>query len=268
MPVLTIFCAFTRRWAVDEWLANLANVEHDPANTNLCFIIDLEEHYIANALKKFAESRGYRSFHVKMNTGWRPNELKLSIRRSRIAEVKNQSKDLISLSDGEIIICFEDDTMFDRLSSFEPLVNPLLEDPRVGFVEGVQMGRWGANMIGAWRFDDIKTPTQVRTCLPSVGYEAIDGGGWYGYATTRDLYLQCEYYTSSAQPWGPDVNFGLWLRGQGYKCLVNWDLIFGHKDFNNTAYPDDPKWRLVELIWNKDKQTGKWERTDREPTRY
>lgn len=266
-PILTIFCAFTRQWAVDYWLEDLTNIANDPALTNLCVIVDCDEPLILNKLKKYAEQHNYRSFHYKMNTEWHPNETRLSIRRMRVADVHNQSKDLIAKTDGEIIISLEDDTVFDRLQSFKPLYQPLLDSTTVGFVEGVQMGRWGAQMIGAWYAKDVWEPIEIRTLLPGVGYEAITGGGWYGYATRRELYLNCEYYTSSAQPWGPDVNFGFWLRQKGLTCLIDWDTIFGHRDYNKVLYPDDPKIRLAQLVYNKDLTTGKWHRRDYEPSR-
>lgn len=271
-PVITIFCAFTRRWAVEGWLENLANVRHDPALTNLAIIVDCDEAYIANTIKKFAEERGYRSFHVKINENWHPNEVRLSVRRMRVADIHNQSKDLIAMTDGEYIIGLEDDTVFDRLESFDRLLDPLRTMPEnnipIGFVEGVQMGRWGANMVGAWQFDNVNKPTEVKTLLPAEGYQEITGGGWYGYATPRHLYLNCEYYTSSAEPWGPDVNYGVWLRRQGFTCLVDWSTVFGHKDYNKVKYPDDPDVRLAQIVYNKNQLTGKWDRTDHEQTRY
>lgn len=274
-PIITIFCAFTRQWAVDGWLDNLAHVEHDPALTNLCIIVDGDQHLIANTIKKFAEERHYRSFHVRVNEDWRPNEVRLAIRRMRVADVHNQSKDLIAKTDGDIIIGLEDDTVFDRLNSFDRLIEPLKRtdgdpDRPVGFVEGVQMGRWGANIIGAWEADTHIRPRMIKTLLPTPqgGYRQIDGGGFYGYATRRQLYMNHEYYTSSAQPWGPDVNFGLWVRQLGYLCYVDWDTIFGHKDYSQTLYPDNPDVRLVQVVFNKNITTGKWERTDHEPSRY
>lgn len=266
-PIITIFCPFTRTWAVDGWLKSLEGVQHDPALTNLCIIVDGNEHLIANTIRKFAESKGYRSFHVKVNEDWHPNEVRLATRRMRIADVKNQSKDLIVKTDGDIIIGFEDDTVFDRMESFERLIAPL-QEPEIGFVEGVQMGRWGANMVGVWEANDPSYPTEVKTLLPGRGLQEITGGGWYGYATRRDLYLNCEYYTSSAQPWGPDVNFGFWLRQRGYKVLVDWETVFGHHDYNKVLYPDSPGVRLAQIVYNKNQATGKWDRTDHELSRY
>lgn len=275
-PIITIFCAFTRRWAVDDWLVNLGNTIHDPALTNLCIIVDCDEPYIANMCKKFAEDKGYRSFHVKINSDWHPNEVRLSIRRMRVADVKNQSKDLINLTDGEYVIGLEDDTVFDRDPNWLlRLLETLTFDTDIGFVEGVQMGRWGANMLGVWRFDDAQNPKQVKTLLPISSEDMqksplqdITAGGFYGYVTRRDLYLNHEYYTSSAQPWGPDVNYGVWVKQQGYDCFVDWSILFGHKDFSKTLYPDDAKVRLAKIVYNKDEQTGKWNRTDHEQTRY
>jgi len=268
MPIITIFCPWTRPWAVDGWLANLEAVEHDPALTNLCIIVDGDQHLIANTIKKFAEKHAYRSFHVKINEDWHPNEVRLAIRRMRVAEVHNQSKDLINLTDGEYIIGLEDDTVFDRLKSFDPLLKPLIDDPTIGFVEGVQMGRWGASMIGAWEANNPFEPTMIKTLLPATGYQDISAGGFYGYATRRDLYLNHDYHSSSAHPYGPDVVFGLWIRQKGFKCLVDWDTVFGHNDYNKVLYHDDPNIRLTQVVYTKSIINGKWNRDDYEQDRY
>jgi hypothetical protein len=187
-PVITIFCPFTRRWAIDRWLENLAAVEHWPDRTNLCFIVDGDEPYVSKALQRFADEKGYRNFQIKNNYGWAANETRLSIRRQRVAEIHEQAKDLISKCDGDIVIGLEDDTVFDRLGSFERLYRPFMHSnghSQIGFVEGVQMGRWGAQMIGAWLANDEQKPTYIETLLPAPnhGYQEITGGGWYGYAT-------------------------------------------------------------------------------------
>lgn len=259
--VITLFCPFTRWWATEKWIEDLKKVEHDPSLVNLCFIVDGDQALIANTLKRFAEENNYRSFHIKINHDWSGNEVQINIRRARIADVKNQSKDLVSRTDGKYIIGLEDDTEFSRLSSFEQLLQPILDDNEVGFVEGVQMGRWGANVIGAWKADDIVDPNEIMTLMPRTGLQEITGGGWYGYATTRELYLNCEYYTSTSQPYGPDVNYGFYVNQMGYKCLINWDIVFGHRDFNKVMYPED--YKIIQVIYNKDRNKGIWNRTDK-----
>ncbi len=267
-PIITIFCAFTRNWAVERWLGELSKIEHNPALTNLCFIVDMHDEYLVSQLRAYAEKGQYRSFHVKMNEDWEPNETRMAIRRQRIADMKNQSKELIARTDGTIILAFEDDTVLERVTSFDRLINPILQDDSVGFVEGVQMGRWGTNMIGAWDCDDYEYPQKVWTLLPAKDYQHITGGGFYGYATQRELYLKADYYWATSQPWGPDVNYGFWLRQRGYKCIVDWQTVFGHNDHGHIGWPDDPpRSPLVEIIYNRDTLTGKWERRDYEQGR-
>lgn len=274
-PIITIFCPFTRRWAIDDWLQDLQSINHNPAATNLCFIVDGEEPYIYKTLERFGKERNYRSLHMKHNIGWYPNETRLSIRRQRVAEIHEQAKDLIARCDGDIIIGLEDDTRFDRMLDFSRLISPL--GKTVGFVEGVQMGRWGASIIGAWRADDILDPRHIETLLPpdindsnatQTGYEEMTGGGWYGYATLRQLFLQAPYFSSPSLPWGPDVNYGFYVQHQGYTCLIDWQTVFGHNDHGTLMYPDDQKVKLVKVVYNKREDNGKWERIDYVPTRY
>lgn len=278
-PVITIFCPFTRRWAIDRWIANLKAVSHDPAYTNLAFIVDGDEPYIAKSLERFAKEGNYRSFHLKQNHGWAANETRLAIRRQRVAEIHEQAKNLIALCDGDIVIGLEDDTIFDRLESFDRLYVPLFDPAlsNIGFVQGVQMGRWGARIIGAWRADKGQDPTHIETLLPpdpfdplstKTGYEEITAGGWYGFATFKHLFLHAPYFASPSYPWGPDVNFGFWLQQQGYTCLIDWNSMFGHDDHGTIMYPDDPKANLTKIVYNKREDNGKWERTDHEPNRY
>lgn len=254
-PILTIFCPFTRGWAVEQWLGDLDRLNIEPARTNLAIIIDIDDPYILRAVREHAEKRGFRKFVFRMNENWSPNEVRIPARRLRIADVKNQSKDLISQCDGDIVVCFEDDTVFSNLD-IHRLIDPLARD-QVGFVEGVQCGRWQFKMIGAWRSDDPRDPHHIETLmLGAEGYESIDGGGWYGYATKRQLYLNCEYYASSAQPWGPDVNYGLWLKRQGYECFVDWQSPFGHNDHNRILYPDRD---IIKVSFTKNREIGRWE---------
>lgn len=263
---ITVFCAFTRNWAVERWLDNFNHVKHDPALTNLVFIVDIDDPRIEIALRQYAERGKYRSFHVKMNDDWAPNETKLGIRRMRIADIHNQSKHLIAKTDGEYILAFEDDTVFENPNTFERLLEPIRKDDSVGFVEGVQMGRHGAHMIGAWQTDDLMHINEIKTLLPPAGrfegLQEITGGGMYGYATQRQLYMDCDYWTSSGQPWAVDVNFGIWLRQRGYKCLIDWGLLFGHNAYNVIMWPDNPPAPLVSVHYTRDRLTGRWERRD------
>lgn len=40
---ITVFCAFTRHWALERWLENLERQNYPKSLINLCFIIDIDE---------------------------------------------------------------------------------------------------------------------------------------------------------------------------------------------------------------------------------
>lgn len=261
-PVLTIFCSFTRRWTVDRWLENLSSVEHDPAQTNLAIIVDTDEPMIYNRIKRFAEENGYRNFIGVINRDNAPNEVRIAVRRQAIAAMKNASKTLIAQLDGDIVIGLEDDTVFTGLD-LRKLYEPLLQDETVGFVEGVQCGRWGVKIVGVWSVDDYEFPQKAETLLLGEGVQPIDAGGFYGYATRKHLYLNHDYYSSTGEPWGPDVNFGLWVRNRGFKCLVDWSVQFGHNDYDKILYPDE---KVSKVVYTRDITTGKWGRYDTDKT--
>lgn len=272
MQPIIITCFFSRRYLFDDWLEDFKKVEHDPANTSLAMIVDGDEPYIVNQLSKLAREGGYKGFQIKVNSQWHPNETKLHIRRMRVADLKNQSKDLINNLEGDIIIGLEDDTVLDRLQSFKQLYDPLLNE-NTGFVEGVQMGRHGAKIIGAWLADDVYDPHKIETLLPSEGdlekkYEEITGGGFYGYATRRHLYLNHDYYTSASQPYGPDVNYGFYVNQKGYKCYIDWTLVFGHRHHTEIAYSDTTHETLAKIVFTKNTVTGRWDRSDYERDRF
>lgn len=274
VEIITIVCTFSRLWAIDGWLRCLATVDHDPAATNLVFVIDGDEPIIKSQLEALHRDKGYRSLHLEMNKDWEPNEVRLAIRRKRIADVKEQTKHLVARCDGEFVISLEDDTVFDRLGSFDRLLLPFRQHANIGFVQGVQIGRWGVRMVGAWKFDDVTNPTRVETMLPpewarefvemDKTTEEITAGGWYGYATRKHHYLDAVYHWDESQPWGPDVNFGLWLSSRGYKCLIDWSILYGHNDHGPIGWPDSEP--LSQVFFQRDEQTGQWIREDRDET--
>lgn len=272
MKPITVFAPITRYWALERFLDNLQAQNYPKSLINLCFIIDIDDARIHADINRMAEywekcERPYRSLHVKMNTDWHPDEVHLSIRRVRIADVHNQSKWLIGKTDGEYVIGLEDDTVFEDPETFSRLLEPLSwKHQNIAFVQGVQVGRHGTYYVGAWRVDDPTRVMHAQTVLPKDGkwdgHENIDAGGMFGYATPKDLYMAHDYFSSSGAPYAVDVNYGLWLRNIGYNCLIDWGLLFGHNSHNVILRPDDQV--LLYEVNYKRNNTGGWERNDYE----
>lgn len=253
---------------VNPWLENLRQVEHDPSRTHLAVILDTKMSIEYENIKQYARQYSYASLEILHNHENEPSG-NISARRGRIAFVKNQSKDIIRKHQSEYVIGLEDDTVFE-FKCFCRLIEPYTRIEDLGFVEGVQAGRWGCPYVGVWAVDDFEfvqkaetltLPEQEpRSTVDDKGYEEIDAGGFYYYATPTKLYLEHDY-SWSGEYWGADVNFGLWLRGKGYKCLVDWQSRCGHRQEGKaTLYPTE---KTVSVCYYK--KDNKWERLDRTP---
>lgn len=234
-PIITVFCAFTRLEMIDKFFEDLLSTDLEPERTNLAFIIDCNEPKIYEKIMNIMNNHTFKQFLITRNYDHQVNEVNITRRRQRIAEVKEQSKDLINALDGELILSLEDDTVFKGLQ-----VKRLAEalDNKTGLVSTYEAGRWYNKIIGVWEFDNIQDPTMCWTCLPEKDITEVDATGFYCYLTRKELYLAHEYNTEIQQPWGPDVNFGLWLRKLGYINKVDWEQPTGHNISTNILTPD------------------------------
>ena len=248
-PIITIFCAFSRGWTLERWLDNLKHLNYSPKRINLAFIVDIDDPWIATKVGQLSDK--YRAFTLEINRDWQPNEVRPIERRKRIAQVKNQSKEMIKGLQSEYVLGLEDDTVFDGLD-IQRLLKPFNDSAMVGTVEGVQCGRWHMKMLGVWKFDNVNDPKEAITLLPDKGFQEIDSGGFYGYLIPRNLYLDIPYQYNG-EPWGPDVNAGLWLRPHGYHNFVDWETKFGHNIGDGILYPDTDlvQYKLIkkEGVW-------------------
>ena len=245
MPPITVFCPFTRPEYVRRWFDDLASTDLKAENTNLALTIDVgEDDYGQNLGAKIydriiteMQRTHYRKYLITRNYDHKvPGSIVL--RRRRIAEVHNQSKEMIIALDGKFVLGLEDDTVFTNLC-VERLYRKFVENEDTGLVSAYEAGRWNMKIIGIWGFDDVKNPRVCWTELPGKDYEEIDAAGMYCYLTPTTLYLKHHYTTEDVDPYGPDVRYGLDLRQQGYKNYVDWSQPCGHIDGDRIITPND-----------------------------
>lgn len=252
-PKLTIFCAFSREYVLDEWIKAFDDMGFPYSQTELVFYVDHHEATIPNRLINHFKKQDDLWHTIQIvQSGQRPTpEVRIATRRDRIVEMKEASKRYIG--DSEFVFGLEDDTIpppdaYYRLDK--------AWDAQTGYVEGVQVGRWGFRMVGAWKTDNIKNPTQIETLIPlkDGGIEEIDGGGFYCYLTRTDLYKEAKYHWHD-ECFGPDVNYGIELRKKGLKCKIDWDLICGHLTRNGIIRPDTAQ--IIGVSYRKSAD-GQW----------
>lgn len=225
MNRVTIFIPISRPEHLQRLFASLELLDCDPEKTNLLTYVDGDQQLYVKVRNMTEASRFSQRLCVHRKATHDPSQFALRNRRKRISNIKNESKELIG--DCEYIFGIEDDTIIPP-STLKRLLAGYALRPYAGFIEGVELGRWGLPYVGAWRTDDVYEPTKIDSLMPGEGIEEIDAGGFYCYITKRETYMEHEYAPFGNNDLGPDVNYGLWLRQQGYKNYIDWSIRCEH----------------------------------------
>lgn len=183
-------------------------------------------------------------------------------RRERISSIHNklrkELRPLISKNDiVHYIFGVEDDTLIPT-DSLKKLMNIFATKQGVGFAEGVELGRWGSTYVGGWRADDIYNPSKITSLSDediSGGVQEIDSGGFYCFLTKLETYLEHDFEPFDNNGLGPDANFGISLRRNGYSNFIDTSIQCAHlKNKEKIIYPKN-KIQQIEMIkigksWN------------------
>lgn len=226
MPKVIVFIPISRDQHLDRLFVSLEALDCDTETTSLLAYVDGDRFLYerVSALveaSKFAGRRCVKRPYEKPTNG-------LHERRRRISAIKNESKRLIGECD--YVFGIEDDTIVPP-HALSKLLSDYAAYPYAGFIEGVELGRWDIPYVGGWRADDAYEPARIESVMPPEnreGVEEIDAGGFYCYLTKRELYMMHEYRPFGYNDMGPDVNFGIYLRQQGFKNYIDWSVSCAH----------------------------------------
>lgn len=226
MTRVTIFIPVSREEHLDRLFASLEVLECNKEQTSLMIYVDGDKALFSRSrvltdASKFASRRC-----IHRGSGGRVIPFAMMERRRRISDIKNESKDLIDPC--TYVFCIEDDTIVPPYA-LDSLLVAYTAYPYAGFVEGVELGRWGVPYVGAWRADDVYEPSELTSCMPGRGIETIDAGGFYCYLTKYQHYMMAEYKPFGNNDLGPDVEWGLYLRQQGFSNYIDWNVTCEHK---------------------------------------
>lgn len=172
------------------------------------------------------------------------NETDMTIRRQRICDVFTQGQELIDLSH-DFVLILEDDTIVESDALIKLIQNwDFLEQvwdtipfKGPGIISGVQTGRWGNRIIGAWHVDNPKDPHTVYSASPDgSGMESVTATGFYCCLTTPELFCSATFRHDFL---GPDFFFGLDVAAKGYRNYITWDVPCIHKTRTITLHPSD-----------------------------
>lgn len=262
---LLIAVPMTRKWAVEMQVKQLVALnKFTDIEMHILFYIDNEDlkaSYVTDRCEYYELTVPYTVHNTKNRA---PHEIRLYHRRDRIRDMLTSMQKFITdmPQDFDMMFMIEDDTEVasDTLERLLVDYKTLCEqDMKIGLIQGVQVGRHGIRMIGAWKCDNIHQPTKMAT-LPlnkSSLFQKIDGGGLFCFITPMELFLAHKFYWHD-ECFSVDVTYGLELRKAGYTNVIDWSVITGHVDQHGNNFKpngnttvasyekkDDGKWQLV-----------------------
>lgn len=171
-------------------------------------------------------------------------------RRKRIARnhqtlvdaIGYQRPDLIWQLEGDVDL--PDNCLEQLLCDYE-----LLRNDDFGYISGIQIGRHGLYVIGAWR--NITEDSFESIDHHLTGIQEVEATGFYCLLAPLKVW-QSGHAWWDGQPYGPDVNWGLSIKQKKY---VNMDLHIGHIVKGGTIWPSHISTTTAKFY----KNNGKWE---------
>lgn len=262
---ISLAVPITRDWALNQLFAGIMALEGKEHITQILLYVDTDSRKIYNAIHDYwLEELKKITPNVYYHQSERPDisQVRILPRRQRVVDVHRDIKHLFKIGELEqtdYLFGLEDDTIVpdDALVKFLSVAK---HHPKIGFVQGVQVGRWGYKMIGAWRVNNIAEPTEfvsLPNTVPQNKFfsltEKIDGGGLYCYLTPLKHFLGHDWRLGVEER--VDMQYGLDLTAAGYECFIDWSVVCGHNDFGMILLPDND---VVRLHY-KQKKDGSWE---------
>lgn len=242
---ISIVVTFSRPECADLVRKNLLDLDLGDHEVELLIMVDGNAEFPTDELfDKYPEL----TKHV-MERG-KPVTQNIPQVRSRIAHVRNESRELVG--DTDFVFSFEDDMELPKNAMIK-LHDHMYQD--FGLVSGIQVGRHSRRILGAWKVDNHQFPKEGYSLGRSDLTEPlteVDATGMYCYITPTNLYKEATYGWN--EPFGPDVWYGLWLRTQGYSNYVDPTIICPHRSGDKTYVPDNDTIKL-KIYQN---QRGQW----------
>lgn len=251
---VTIILPVSREEYLNRIFASLELLDCSGVTTNLLVIVDSKDENLFVKTRNFVEESKFKERLCVLFEDSDGDKDSILVRRLRISAIHNQFKKELNILKSKLDIVhyvfgIEDDTLVPE-DSLKKLLKGYSLNKGVGFIEGVELGRWGATYVGAWKCDDIYNPTRILSLSEqeaSGGLQAIDSGGFYCFLTKLDTYLEHEFKPYENNALGPDADFGLSLRRNGYQNYIDTSIQCVHLDGENRIFYPKDKIQQIEV---------------------
>ena len=219
----TIILPISRSSFLPQVFASLEFMICDRSITNLITYVDGDQKLFEQARNYTITSKFAERLSIFRGKG-QSNPSSIKSRRQRIADIHNELKGYIKNTD--YIFLTEDDTLY-HPSTLRKLQETYSNYPNAGFITGVQVGRWGLRYVGLWEVDNVYETTKISSSGLKEGVHKIDASGFYCLLTKKENYIK-HNFQSFQDILGPDVNFGIEMRRQGFDNYVDFRVNCTH----------------------------------------
>lgn len=225
--MVTIIMPVSRDMYLPKVFHSLENLIVDKANTNLFVYVDGNWRLFEKTRNLVLNSKFAEKLCVY---GQLPGSIANGVRqrRRRIANIHNEIIQNLkeSAQDDELVFLLEDDTVI-KPSTIQKLTQTLTTDRNIGFVTGVEIGRWGYEHVGAWRVDNVYDIQSVQSTPLEDGIQKIDAAGIYCTLMKKRVYMQ-HTFKPFEDALGPDFDMGIELRKMGYSNYIDFSVTCEH----------------------------------------
>lgn len=258
---VSVFLPLSRPWRVDAMAKQIVNL-YLASHKIVEVLVIIDNKAISPQSVKDAFVNYNCPYPVTTFSTGNPgaSEYNMATRRARIVAVFELAKRLLSM-ESDFVFTIEDDTEFGDRSLVDLIMayNGVGWNYRhnVGIVSGIQVGRWGFKIVGAWKVDNYENP-KVASSMPyklNPTWQEVDAAGFYCFITPRKLFSMASFRYDH---FGPDFYYGLSLRHMGCRNYINWAVTTGHVISPSKILWPDEKCVVVKF----EKSQKEWQMTE------
>ncbi len=252
MDRTTLILPISRSDYIDEFITSIELLDCDIHKISLLAIIDGDTNLYIKVRNRFNELK----YHEKLVVHYKSNQIKSNYdvlaRRIRIADIHNFAREYVKNT--EYVMVVEDDTIVPR-DAYKKLYNHYItRDLYAGFVQGVEVGRWGIKYLGAWLVDDIYNPKNITSTKLEKDIKQVDAGGFYCFMTKSEYYINHNFKPFDNNGLGPDVDYGLEMRRLGLQNYTDYSIKCIHK----TKDEDIKVKEDIDTLMMVKNESGRW----------
>jgi len=242
---ITILLLVSRNDFLERILTSIELLECNNMKTSLIVIVDGDNKLFLDVRNVVEFSKYDQSICIQYKSKEKKSQFDVMQRRKRISAIHNFAKEYIN--DNGLIMGIEDDTIVPH-DALIKMHKEYIYNNHIGFIQGIELGRWGIPYLGAWLVNDIYDTTSIKSTLLLEGIHEVDAGGFYCFMTRTDTYLNHTFKPFENNDLGPDVDFGITLRRNGLINYTDYSIKCIHLDKDKELIIGKEDIQIVNLI--------------------